>query len=168
MEDLIYDRSESDIVNDTVKGQYNYTDFNRIESWCKYIADTLNNNGYLIMIVTKTDWNMNSYHTYSDLERIRKNIETLKKAFFCYTKVPENLKKMTYQKANELERVIYELDYFIKCMENNFVYSGVCGAGQNRVWQQRFRRKYKQNIGVNIMKVQAGRRLVGGARDTEL
>ncbi len=146
MEDLIYDRKEADIVNDTAKGQYNYEDFNRIESWCKYLSDSFNVNGYTLSIITKTNWSVDSYVTYEDMERIRKNVETLKEAFFCYTQIPENLKRMTWQKANEIERILYELDYFIKCMENNFVYAGVCGAGQNRVWQQRFRRKYTYTI----------------------
>ena len=39
------------------------------------------------------------------------------------------------------------LDKIIKYMENNFVYCGVASCGQNRVWQQRFRRKYTYSVG---------------------
>ena len=41
-EELIYDRTQADVDNDTPKGQYNPSDANRVETWCRYLADELN------------------------------------------------------------------------------------------------------------------------------
>ena len=89
---------------------------------------------------------MTDYPTAIEMERIRNNVNTLKKAYFSFAEIPENLDYITWQKANDIERILYEIDKILKHMENNFVYAGVARCGQNRIWQQRFRRKYIQVI----------------------
>ncbi|MBQ8298669.1 MAG: hypothetical protein IJX99_02195 [Clostridia bacterium] len=140
MDSLIFDRTQSDITNLTSKGYYNHTDLNRIEQWCNYLAGVLNNYNYIVNITTKTNWTMLDLPTQSKIERIRKNINTLKQAYFSFTKIPSNLDYMTCQKANDIEKILHEIDYILMWMENNFVYSGVANCGQTRTWQQRFRR----------------------------
>ena len=140
MNNLIFDRTQLDIDNDTEKGQYTYTDLNRVESWCKYIADVLNGYNYHVSINAKTDWKESDYHWSEDLERIRQNVNRLKKAYFSFTQIPENLEYMTFEKANEIEKILHELDCVLAGMESNFIYSGVADSGQDRLWQQRFRK----------------------------
>lgn len=142
MEDLIFDRAQLDIDNDTEKGNYNYTDLNRIEEWCEYLANLLTSYSYPVSIQVKKNWNMSDFPTSSEMERIRQNVNRLKQAYFSFTQIPKNLDYMTWQKANDIENILHEIDCILKWMENNFVYCGVANMGQNRVWQQRFRRKY--------------------------
>ena len=142
MDKLIYDRTQLDITNLTSKGYYNYTDLNRIETWCEYLANILNHYSYFVDIKTKTNWTMLDLPKQSEMKRIRGNINTLKQAYFSFTQIPVNLENMTWQKANDIEKILHEIDCILKWMENNFVYCGVANMGQNRVWQQRFRRKY--------------------------
>lgn len=149
MKKLIFDRTQLDIDNDTEKGQYTYADLNRVESCCRYLADVLNSYSYSVSIITKTNWLESDYHYSEDLERIRQNVNTLKQAYYSFTAIPENLEYMTWQKANDIERILYEIDKILKYMENNFVYAGVAACGQNRIWQQRFRRKYTYSVGIN-------------------
>lgn len=140
MENLIFDRTQLDVDNDTEKGQYTYTDLNRIESWCRYMANILNSYNYYVSINTKMDWKESDYHYSEDLERIRQNVNTLKEAYFSFTQIPENLEYMTFEKANDIEKILYEIDKIIGDMENNFIYCGISNCGQNRIWQQRFRK----------------------------
>lgn len=149
MEELIFDRTQQDLENKTKKSFYNYTDLNRIELWCKYISEILNSYSYPVNIITKTNYLRNNLPNESDLERIRGNINTLQKAYFSFTQIPENLEYMNWQKANDIEKILYEIDNIIKYMENNFVYCGVARCGQSRLWQQRFRRKYTYSVGIN-------------------
>lgn len=142
MEKLIFDRTNSDLINSTTKAYYNFEDLNRVEAWCEYLAEILNKYSYLVDIEVKKDWSMSQFPTHSELERIRVNINRLKQAYFSFTQIPENLEYMTWQKANDIEKILYEIDKILKHMENNFIYSGVANCGQNRLWQQRFRRKY--------------------------
>ena len=140
MDKLIFDRAQLDIDNDTEKGNYNYTDLNRIESWCQYLANKLTSYSYKVNIVTKTDCNMTDFPTSSEMERIRNNVKTLKEVYFSFTQIPENLEYMTIEKANDIEKILYEIDKILIDMENNLIYCGVAGCGQDRVWQQRFRK----------------------------
>lgn len=142
MDKLIFDRTTTDLLNLTSKAYYNYTDLNRIELWCEYLAEILNSYLYSASILTKSNWTMFDFPTQSEMERIRINISTLKQAYFSFTEIPQNLENMTWQKANDIEKVLYDIDYLLRHMENNFVYCGVASCGQNRIWQQRFRRLY--------------------------
>lgn len=117
-----------------------YTDLNRVEVWCKYLADTLTSYSYPVTITTKINWIETDFPTALEMERIRSNVLAIKTAYYSFTAIPENLDYMTYQKANAIEKILDEVDKIIGYMENNFVYCGVGGCGQERVWQQRFRR----------------------------
>lgn len=143
MDKLIYDRTERDVKNKTDKGYHNISDLNRVEEWCKYLAELLSFYNYKVTIVTKTNWKMTDLRTVSEMERIRRNIALLKKTYFNIPQdivVPSNLNPINISKANAIERILEEMNKIIISMESEFIHSGVANAGQNRVWQNRFRR----------------------------
>ncbi len=146
MEALIFDRKQSDLNNKTSKGHHNYADINRIEEWCGYLAKLLTSYGYEVHVKTKTDWTMYDRRTESEMERIRSNIEVIKNAY-CTAKntpqLPDSINPINIEKANAIEKILYDIDLLIKSMTQVFVYSGVARLGQNRIWQQRFRRYSK-------------------------
>jgi hypothetical protein len=142
VEKLIFDRTQADIINNTSKGQYNAEDLNRIEEWCKFLAETLTEYGYKLEISTKTDWVVTDYPSNAEMDRIWSNVNTLKNAYYSFTRIPDNFDKIDIEKANKIEKILSEINEFISNMLQTFVYSGVAGLGQNRVWQQRFRRGY--------------------------
>lgn len=130
MNNLIYDRTQQDIIKRTAKGYYNYTDLNRIEAWCEYLSNTLNSYAYPVHIKIKTDWTIFNFPIQSEMERIRSNIRTLKNAFFSFTKIPENLEKMTFIKANDIEKILYEINTLIENMISQFFYCGEIYSGE--------------------------------------
>lgn len=140
MENLIYDRTQNDLVQNTSKAYYNYTDLNRVEEWCEYLANLLNSYSYPVNIQVKKNWQMSDFPTSSEVERIRQNVNALKEAYFAFTEIPENLEYVTYEKANDIEKILSEIDFILTSMENNFIYCGVASCGQNRMWQQRYRK----------------------------
>lgn len=150
MEELIYDRTQSDVDNKTTKGYHNYTDLNRIESACRYLANLLTSYGYTVSITTKTDWKISDMRYASEMERIRQNIGKIEDTYYSLPttpSLPSTLNKITWQKANDIEEILAHIDLLIKNMEQVFIYSGVARCGQNRIWQQRFRRKYVYSSG---------------------
>ncbi|MBO5179267.1 MAG: hypothetical protein J6B87_02850 [Clostridia bacterium] len=130
MDNLIFDRTELDIQNKNKKSRYNYIDFNRIESWCEYISTTLNSFSYTVNIITKTGYNRKNRPNESDLERIRVNINRLKEAYFSFTQIPENLEYMTIQKANAIEKILYEINTLLNNMISQFYYCGEIYVGE--------------------------------------
>lgn len=127
--DLIYDRTQSDLANNTAKGFYNYTDLNRIEEWCDYISEELNSYNYYNTIIVKTDWTVYDFPTVSEMNRIRNNVNALKEAYYSFTNVPSNLEKMTIQKANAVEKVLFEINDLIFKMTAEFRKSATFYSG---------------------------------------
>lgn len=151
MDKLIYDRTNEDVEyarnNPSsaafLKGTYNYTDLNRIEEWCQYIAEQLPSKGYSVSITTKTNWTADDFPTKAQLERIRSNVDALKNVYYANTDVPINMDRMDYKKANEIEKILDELYNNLLGGVNWYVYGGVARGGQPRIWQHRFREFYE-------------------------
>lgn len=130
MEKLIFDRTEADIINNTNKGQYNSEDLNRVETWCKYLAETLTNYGYKVEITTKINWGELDYPYSEEIERIRNNVNTLKEAYFSFAQVPETLNKIDIEKANKIEKILAEIYILIQNMELNWAYCDEIYSGE--------------------------------------
>lgn len=139
---LIYDRTYQDLVNETDKAYISYKDLNRIEESVKYLADILNRYGYNNTTITKTNWKIDEIRKQEDCDRIKRNYEILKKTI-SYNFTTPDFKWESVQEANKIEKILKDIDWIIKGMEKAFVYTGVSGCGQNRIWQQRFRRYTK-------------------------
>lgn len=128
--DLIYDRTQEDLKNNTAKAYYNYFDLNRIEEWCEYIKEELNTYNYFCNVTVKTDWTMYDLPTESEMERIRGNVNILKEAYYSYTNIPANLEKMTISKANAIEKILFEINDLIYKMTAEFRKCGTfCSGG---------------------------------------
>lgn len=131
MENLIFDRTQNDLEQKTPKSYYNYTDLNRVETWCEYLSNLLNSYSYPVYISIKKNWNMSDLPNTTDMERIRNNVGKIKTAFHAYTDAPENLNYMTIEKANAIEKILSEIDFLIKNMISCFRYSNTFNAGES-------------------------------------
>ena len=131
MENLIFDRTQTDIEQKTPKGYYNYTDLNRVETWCEYLANLLTSYSYPVSITIKKNWTMSDLPNTTDMERIRSNVNAIKTAFHAYTNIPENLEYMTIEKANDIEKILSEIDFLTKNMISSFRYSNTFNSGES-------------------------------------
>lgn len=138
LEELIFDRTQADVdyakenqaSAEFLKGAYNYTDLNRVEEWCEYVANRLNEYNYFVDIVVKTNWTMLDFPTSADMERIRSNVEKMKKAYYSFKEVPDTLNKIDIDKANAIEKILSEIDYLINNMIEGFYYCNEIYAGE--------------------------------------
>ena len=125
----------------------NFDDLNRVENNTQWVADKLiEYNYYFKPIVTKTDWNMQDIVYFNDLNRIENNIKTLQEAYYVSDdfKTPKTdwktLDPVDFNFNNRIEKDIDIINNLIDSMSKYFIHCGVCNAGQDRVWQNRFRR----------------------------
>ena len=139
---LIYDRTQSDITNDTDKAYIDYKDLNRVEEAVKFLSDLMNKYYYFNEVNVNTNWKISDIRKKEDCERIKNNYLILKNAYLYNFKVPD-FKWETIEEDNEIEKILYKLNSLMRNIERNCVYSGVSSCGQNRIWQQRFRRYAK-------------------------
>ena len=127
-----------------LKGCYNISDLNRVEEAVKYISDLFNSLSYKNIVITKT-WKQGDFFTIDEeLPRYLENIRILRDIINVSPntpQVPDSYKP--YNKANDIEKILNDLLSHIENMKKMFVYSGVARAGQNRIWQQRFRRSVR-------------------------
>lgn len=124
-----------------LKGCYNISDLNRVEKAVKFISNLLNDLGYLNKVETK-EWNYGDFFSIdAELPRYLQNIRNLRNSITLFNstpQVPESFKPYNY--ANDIEKILQDIEKVLIDMSQVFVYSGVSGLGQNRIWQQRFRR----------------------------
>lgn len=142
MDKLIFDRTASDVeyarnnpsAEEWLKGCYNYIDLNRVEGWCKYLSDLLNSYGYDNLINEKTDWNVKDIQTPEQMKRYLNNVKILMETFVLKNdtpQLPESIDKLTFQKANDIEKILFDINELIENMEAMFRYSDTFYSGES-------------------------------------
>ena len=103
---LIFDRTVDDLINDTDKAYIAYTDLNRVEEACKYLA-----NIFGVSISTKV-WDMDEFRTESEMARMLDNINKLRAAYYTKISTPQTPVRITYDsiyQANDIEKILKDL-----------------------------------------------------------
>lgn len=150
---LITDRTESDVerakeLNDRgfsdwtdeevteflngLKGAYNASDLNRVESAVSYVFNRFAEDGYNYPVpVVKNTWQISEFMDSEEAERYLQNIRDLRdRVTYPMPEVPEDMENFTFDKANDLERILELLDECITLIEKSFFYSGEIYGGE--------------------------------------
>lgn len=138
---LVYDRTEQDVemaraqrgtTLTPLKGCYNATDLNRVEAAAEAIAAELNSAGYTVTV---------NPVTYAETDIIRRldfaaylsNVQTLRDAIAVRASTPElpaANAKLDFVGANNIEKILADLDELIGWMKYSQKYCGTFAAGQ--------------------------------------
>ena len=90
-----------------MKGAYTYMDLNRVEKAVSTIASFMG-----LTVDTKTDWTAADFPTAAEMNRFLGNIKALRAAappLFGVPDTPSTMSKMTYKKANDIEKILKEM-----------------------------------------------------------
>ena len=130
---LITDRTAEDVANKTAKGFYNASDLNRVGAAVEYIAGRFTALGYSCPVTVKKDWLTSDAPTASQMETYRQNIVTLR-ALIAVMKstpeTPETMRFLDYIKANDIERILLDLDTLLTNAALAWYQSGELFAGE--------------------------------------
>lgn len=130
---LITDRTAEDVANKTAKGFYNASDLNRVGAAVQYVAERFAAQGHTVAVSPKTDWLASDIPTASELETYRQNIATLR-ALIAVMKstpeTPETMRFLDYIKANDIERILLDLDALLTNAALAWYQSGEIYAGE--------------------------------------
>ena len=116
-----------------LKGAYNYTDMNRVESAVKYLSDRLTANGYIFHPEVKTTWVVQDKPLRTDFDRYFQNVNILRGLLTVYSttpKAPTTAKKLDYQMANDLEKILVDVEELTTKMEQTWLYSNDVFLGE--------------------------------------
>ena len=131
---LIYDRTTKDLYDKTDKAYYNTTDLNRVESATEYISRLLKLYSYFYgELECKKDWLMTDFPTEEEMNRYLNNIQKLMDSFYLKENTPNLPQSMNYldiEKANNIEKILYDLNELIENMISQFYYCGEIYSGE--------------------------------------
>jgi hypothetical protein len=116
-----------------LKGAYNYTDMNRVESAVEYVANRLTEAGYGVIPVVKKNWTLTDKPTLVDLNRYMKNISDIRSVLATYETTPEaptTERRLSFQAANAIEQILADVDELVSKMVSAYFYSNDLYSGE--------------------------------------
>lgn len=115
------------------KGAYSYTDLNRVEDAVAFLHQRLGELGYdTPQPVTRT-WTVYDVPTEADMTRYLNNVKAIRDALSVYSttpNVPASMHKLTFQGANDIERILLDVERLAENMVFTFAYSGEIYGGE--------------------------------------
>lgn len=118
---------------DGLKGAYNASDLNRVGAAVRYVSDRLTGCGYLVQVAPKTDWTVADIPTAAQLAAYLADVAELRGKLAVLPTTPEtpvDMIGLTYTEANDIEKILEDVDRLITLMMQSYYYSGELFAGE--------------------------------------
>lgn len=116
-----------------LKGSYNASDLNRVGAAMQYVAERINGYGYVVHVSPKTDWMEEDTPTQSDMQRYLADLAVLRSTFAVLQStpaVPADMEALTYTEANNIEKILEDIDYLLTNTAKGWFYSGEVFSGE--------------------------------------
>ena len=118
-----------------MKGAYNIGDLNRVGAALNYLRDRLTEASYLTQsaFIAKTDWAVSDIPTASDLFNYLRYVSVIREAiaqFATTPATPTNTGGLDYQEANNIEKILVDVDQLITNMQAHCYYCGELFCGE--------------------------------------
>ena len=124
---LITDRTQADVDARNGKGTYNESDLNRVATAMNYVAGRLESAGYDPHISPKTDWKDDDWVGPAAQAVYLGYLTELRSQFAMMQTtppVPNDMEKLTYQEANDIEKILEDIDRLLTNAAQAWFYSG--------------------------------------------
>lgn len=131
IDEFLANRGDGD--TDTWKGAYNYTDLDRVGAAVTRITERLVSTGIYIATVGKSDWTEEDYNNVEALDYYLKDISLVRGAIAVTSDtppVPDDLQGLYWWEANNIEKILEDVDYLITNMMQAWYYSGDLYSGE--------------------------------------
>lgn len=116
-----------------MKGAYNCTDMNRVESAVAFLVERLQEAGYPLQLTTKTNWTASDAPTRGDMERYLGNVEKIRNTIVVSSTTPDapSIDEIfDFEKANNIERILLDVNSAIERLDMSFWRAGELYAGE--------------------------------------
>lgn len=126
-------QAEKDEWSGLLKGFYNASDLNRVGTAVEYVTNRLQAAGYSVQTAPKTDWSVADIPVLEQMQTYLNNVRTLRSVFTVppsMPDVPSDMEKLTWEEANNIERILFDLNTLITNIMSNWVQSGMVQSGQ--------------------------------------
>lgn len=116
-----------------LKGAYNASDLNRVGAAVAYVAGRLNGYGYYVSVSPKQDWTANDIPTAGQMATYIQDVATLRGAIAVMASTPptpDSASGLTWREANDIERILFDVDELLTRMAAAWFYSGELYAAE--------------------------------------
>lgn len=141
---LVYDRTQSDVDRRSflsakglsrmtaaeraeylsgLKGGYNASDMNRVGEALLYLQEELRGYGYSVTVTPKTDWEIGEIPTPQQKEEYLGYVASIRDVLEVFQTTPETpptMEKLTFQRANDIEKILVDVETVIKQVAAGF------------------------------------------------
>lgn len=125
MDELIFNRVEP--------GKYDWQDFNRVGEAVEYILARLTSVGCMTDVNAKTDWDRSDVQTRAEMAQYLQNVRNLRAELTMLEstpQTPETMRFLTYQSANAIEKILFNIDDALNRMPLSFWGCNEIGCGE--------------------------------------
>ena len=131
--ELITDRTGEDVRLGNEKGVYGAVDLNRVGDAILYIAGRLKAAGNDIEVSPKTDWTREDIPSPAQMVHYLEQIQIIRDALAVYQTtpaVPADMEGLTHNEANDIEKILLDVDELITNMIAAYYYCGDLYGGE--------------------------------------
>lgn len=116
---LVTDRTQQDVTERNQKSYYAASDLNRVGFAVEYLAGRLKGSGVSVTVSPVLTWTDEEWATPSAMTAYLKDVQTMRNALKvaeATPTAPEDVAKLTYSEANDIEAILVALDVHITRM----------------------------------------------------
>lgn len=131
MATFVYDRTLADVQAMNAKGTYNASDLNRVQDACDEIATLLTAAGIPTSLTwDRATWDASLIPTASEMQTYLDNLTIIRNSLpNTAPAVPASMAYLTYEKANDIEKMLFELYNLVQNIMAVYIPSGVYNSG---------------------------------------
>ena len=122
-----------DLITDRTGGYYNISDLNRVGDAIVYIRDILAAHAVVIEVNPKRDWTVFDFPTPANAGKYLADVQAIRGAISVpptTPQLPPDMEQFTYIEANDIEKILLDIEMLINNMVAAWYYSGELYAGE--------------------------------------
>ena len=116
-----------------LRGRYGVTDLQRLEEALRYVTDRLRAAGYAVNDAPRTDWSALARAWPELLAQYLAALQNVRRCFAVPAStpaVPVDMEHLTFAEANDMEKILLDLDTLLTGVETSWVCSGEFYSGE--------------------------------------
>ena len=121
------------LITNRTGGHYNATDLNRVGAAIAYIATRLTTAGYSVPVTPKTDWVAGDIPSATQMAAYLADVAAIRAALAVRPTTPStppDMDDLTVEEANDIERILADVDGLVSNMMAAYFYSGEIYSGE--------------------------------------
>lgn len=125
---LVFDRTQADVTQKTDKGYYNASDLNRVQEAMSYLSGVLAESGITVTLHQSKVWSDEDIPNVTDMDAYLDDVRAIRSAISVFAdtpSAPESMRYLTYSKANDIEKILVDVEAAIKETKRCYIRAGM-------------------------------------------